>query len=66
MDARQQRLEDYVTSLRTALDESPTEDVSAGIADRLAQAEKEALAASRRRVPRAKPALTPSEPPAGS
>ena len=56
MDARQQRLDDYVTSLRAALDESNTDDVSARIADRLAQAEKEALAASRRRVPRAKPA----------
>ena len=60
MDARQRRLEDYVTSLQAALEESPTDDVSARIADRLAQAQKDAHAASRRRVPQAKPAtVTP-------
>jgi hypothetical protein len=56
MDARQQRLEDYVTSLQIALEASPTDDMSVRIADRLAQAQKDAHAAARRRIPQAKPA----------
>lgn len=54
MDARQRRLEEYVTSLQAALEESPTDDLSARIATRLAQAQKDAHAASRRRIPQAK------------
>ena len=59
MDARQQRLEDYVASLQLALDASPTDDLSARIADRLAQAQKDAHAAARRRIPQAKPVQLP-------
>lgn len=61
-EARRGRLQAYVDSLQAALDASPTSAQAVRLADRLALATRDALAAARRRVPtgRGQPAPAPT------